>query len=83
MTSLLQAALRARAEHLKELPEGWDSYEGKRIDHAAADKAVEVAIALAPLFPSHEPQLVPGGDGTVQVEFHSDGFDVEAWVQRV
>jgi hypothetical protein len=25
---------------------------------------------------------LPGSDGTVQVEFHSDGFDVEAWVSR-
>jgi hypothetical protein len=78
----LRVKLQARADELKALPRGWDSYDGVEIDPAAADKAVEVALALAPLFPSAPPQLVPGSDGTVQVEFHADGFDVEAWVQR-
>ena len=78
----LRESLQARADHLKALPQGWDSYNGAVIDPATADKSVEVALALAPLFPDYPPQIVPGGDGTVQVEFHANGYDVEAWVQR-
>ena len=76
------AILRERAENLKALPEGWDSYGGKPIDAATADKAVEFALALAPLIPSYEPQLVPDSDGGVTVELHAEGWDVECWIQR-
>lgn len=79
----IDIVLRDRAEELKSLPEGWDSYNGERIDPATADRAVELALAVAPLFPSYQPQLVPSSDGTVQVEWHADGWNVEMWVQRV
>jgi len=79
-TSLF-AALRQRGEELKALPEGWDSYEGKRIDAETVDKSIDLAMALAPLFPSYPPQLVPT-DGDVSVEWHVDGWDVEMWVSR-
>lgn len=76
------AALRSRADHLKALPEGWDSYHGKRIDPETVDKAVEFAVAMAPLIPTYEPVLVPDSDGNVTVEFHAEGWDVECWIQR-
>jgi hypothetical protein len=77
-----EADLRERAEKLKALPLGWDSYRGARIDPETADKAVELALALADKFPSYEPQLVPDSDGNVQVEWHTEGWDVEMWIKR-
>lgn len=77
----LAVTLRKRGDELKALPEGWDSYGGSRIDGETVDRAIEIALALAPQF-SIEPSLVPGSDGTVQVEWHADGFNVEVWINR-
>jgi hypothetical protein len=75
--------LEAKAAELKALPEGWDSYGSVVIDPEAADKAVELALALAPHFPSYgTPALVPTSDGAVQVECHSDGWNMECYVRR-
>ena len=51
------------------------------IDPDAADKAVEVAMALAPLFADQDPQLVPS-DGGVCVEWHTHGWTVEVYVEN-
>lgn len=78
----VREALEVRAAELKALPPGWDGYQGERIDPAIVDKAVELAVALAPSFPDYPPALVPGSDGDVQIEFHVDGWDVECWITR-
>lgn len=75
--------MRKRADELRALPPGWDTYGGKTPDGATLDKAVELALAVAPLVPDYDPALVPCSDGSVQVEWHDGGYDVEMWVQRV
>ena len=76
------ASLRQRADELKALQTGWDSYKAQPLDHATVDKAVELAIALAGSFPACAPQLVPTSEGEVQVEWHAEGWDIEMLVAR-
>lgn len=76
----VDVSLRERAAELKVLPPNWDSYEGVTPDAETVDKAVEIALALTDL---GKAQLVPGSDGSVQVEWHEKGWDVEIWIQRV
>lgn len=78
----VETELRHRARHLLSLTKDWDSYGGEPIDPETVDKAVDVALALAHQFPAHPPSLVPCSDGSVQVEWHTGGWDVELWLQR-
>lgn len=79
---ITEQALLERAAYLKTLERGWDSYQGEPIDHPTLDKAVAFALLLAPEISSYTPALVPCSDGSVQVEWHAEGWDVELWVQR-
>jgi hypothetical protein len=79
VSGALKSALEARADELMQLPVGWDSYQGLPTRRTDLDKAINIALALAPQF-SSEPQLVPNSDGSVQIEWHVDGYDVEIWV---
>ena len=82
-TPLFQSELRKRAAHLKCLKKNWDGYQGDPPDHETLDKAVALALVIAPFFPEYEPALVPTGDGSIQVEWHDEGYDIEMLVQRV
>lgn len=67
---------------LLKLEQNWDSYGAGPIDHDTVVRADVIGNRLADLF-SHPAQYVPVGDGSVQIEWHSDGWDVECWIQRV
>jgi hypothetical protein len=66
--------VRARAAlwHMRHLERGWDSYDACTI----ADSAIQKALALLNFLPG-EWQAVPVSDGSVQLEQHCDGLDVE------
>ncbi|MTE01679.1 hypothetical protein GIY56_15425 [Paracoccus sp. YIM 132242] len=76
LRSAWNEGLRKRFEHLCSLPRGWDGYRGQPVSFACANFAAQVLERLytdgLPL-----PSLVPGSDGTLQIEWHQNQFDIE------
>ena len=68
--------LKQRFDELTALPEGWDGYRGRPVSFACAQFAALVLERLC-LSRVPAPALVPGSDGTVQIEWHLNGYDVE------
>jgi hypothetical protein len=68
--------LRQRFNELVNLPVGWDGYAGMAVTF---DCAVFAANFLERLYVSEvpAPDLVPGSDGSIQIEWHRNGFDIE------
>lgn len=58
---------------LCDLPCGWDGYAGIPPSRRAVEKAKEIVGHL----PGYMWQAVPGCDGSVQLEVHADGYDIE------
>lgn len=72
----LRADLAAQAEILKNLKPGWDGYGAAPIAAAVVNRIVrDVTTALAGTTCS-APELVPGGDGSVQAEWNSPSIEV-------
>ena len=70
------ASLEERFNALTELPMGWDGYSGRAVSFTCAQFAANLIERLyTPEISA--PQLVPGGDGTVQVEWHCNQYDLE------
>jgi hypothetical protein len=65
-------------EKLKELPRGWDSYDGVPMREDVATKVYELGLALIPKETSFH--VIPLSDGGAQIEWHRDGIDVEIYV---
>jgi len=68
--------LKDRLDELTALPVGWDGYVGRPVSFQCA---AFVASMLDRLCRDDvpAPYLVPGSDGTLQVEWHRNNFDVE------
>ncbi|MEX0582467.1 MAG: hypothetical protein WD185_02245 [Sneathiella sp.] len=68
--------LNARFNKLTSLKIGWDGYRGKPVSFTCAKFA---AVLLERLFVEGVPvpTLVPGSDGTLQIEWHRNQYDVE------
>jgi len=68
--------LQARFKELTSLPRGWDGYAGVPV---AWDNASFAAKLIGTILPQNcpEPSLVPGADGTLQIEWHQNSFDIE------
>lgn len=68
--------LQDRFEELTSLPKGWDGYAGKPVSF---NSALFAANLIERLFSSkvQPPQLVPGSDGTLQIEWHQNQLDIE------
>ena len=62
-----------RLASLAELPDGWDSYGGRKPD--------QTALLIARTITSRVPSINPSGDGSVVLEWHEDGFDLEIWIE--
>ena len=67
----------ASFQELLQLPEGWDSYGGSPISDEAIAGAAEVLVRLKLPLEAPEPSVVPGSSGSVQLEWHRCGADVE------
>jgi hypothetical protein len=66
-------------EELSKLANGWDSYGGKQITATALSFARQLLLQLVtPGMP--RPSLVPTSDGSVQIEWHTKGIDLEILV---
>lgn len=68
--------LHERFDELAALPRGWDGYDGHPVSFNCLF-FTKILIERLYLESVPAPQLVPGGDGTVQVEWHRNQFDVE------
>ncbi|BAV46422.1 hypothetical protein MesoLj113a_34880 [Mesorhizobium sp. 113-1-2] len=69
-------AVIGKLEELMRLPKGWDGYSGRSVDFSIAYFAANLLQAIyVPGAPC--PSLVPGSDGTLQIEWHSAGLDIE------
>lgn len=68
--------LKNRFDELTSLPKGWDGYVGGPVSFNCAQFAAnlieQLCVAGVPA-----PQLVPGADGTLQIEWHLNQFDIE------
>lgn len=71
--------LKNRLDELISLPKGWDGYNAPRIEF---DCAMFVANLLERMTIEGlpPPQLVPGQNGSIQLEWHEGGFDLEVEV---
>ena len=59
------------------LKQNWDSYGAPEIDHRCIAKAEQIYERLTGAW-----SIVPCVDGGVQLEQHTDGFDIEITVSR-
>ena len=67
-------------QQLLQLPPGWDSYEAKLIEDDVIVRAAEVLVALPLPVDAPAPCIVPGSSGSVQLEWHEAGADIEIHV---
>lgn len=68
--------LKERFDDITSLDTGWDGYEGKSVSFGHAIFAANLIERLySPDVPA--PQIVPGNDGTLQIEWHRRGLSVE------
>jgi hypothetical protein len=70
------ATLSGRLGDLVKLRHGWDGYRAQPVSFKSAKFA---ALMLEKLFLKElsAPSLVPGVDGSLQIEWHKNGYDVE------
>jgi len=69
-------ALEGRFSELTSLPRGWDGYLGCPV----SDECVGIARNMLDRIRCDDlppPDIVPGSDGTLQIEWHRNGFSVE------
>lgn len=69
-------ALQDRFDELTSLPRGWDGYAGLPVSFNCAQFAANLIERLC-VAGVPAPQLVPGADGTLQIEWHLNQFDIE------
>lgn len=65
--------LHSRIDEFTKLPKGWDSYGGIPVTLTVAAEAKDFLGYL----PHWSWQIVPGSDGSIQIEYHGHGFDIE------
>ena len=68
--------LKARFSELTSLPRGWDSYHGQPVSFECANFAAALLDRIYVKDVS-VPALVPGSDGTLQIEWHKNNYDIE------
>lgn len=65
-----------RFNDITSLPLGWDGYSGKPVSFTNAVFAANILEATC-IPEVSAPSLVPGSDGTLQIEWHEGGYDIE------
>lgn len=77
MTTFDNVLARAAIWQMRHLPRGWDSYDACQI----SETAIQAALRLLEVLPGCW-HAVPVSDGSVQLEQHSDGVDIEIICSR-
>ena len=68
--------LEKRFNNIVSLDNGWDGYQAKPVSFSIAQFAASIIERLySPQVPP--PSIVPGSDGTMQIEWHFNGYDIE------
>lgn len=75
-TSSWQKKIDQRFNELTSLRHGWDGYSGLPVSFSIA-KFASIVLARICTADTPTPALVPGSDGTLQIEWHRNGFDIE------
>ena len=70
-----------RLDELINLKEGWDGYNGKPVSPDTAQLAMYIlnSIYLPDML---QPQIVPSAGGDLQIEWHSQNFDIELHIAK-
>jgi len=68
--------LEDRFDELTSLPKGWDGYDGVPVSFTCAQFAANLVERLY-VKGVGVPQLVPGADGTLQLEWHMNQYNLE------
>ncbi|MCW5684267.1 MAG: hypothetical protein KIT85_07705 [Pseudolabrys sp.] len=68
-----------RLNELVRLPRGWDGYHGGPVAFSNAHFALRMLEAVCGMG-SPAPQIVPGADGDLQIEWHTDSAVIELHV---
>jgi hypothetical protein len=63
-------------EEVLRLPPNWNCYRARPVDAQAAVAAIELLLAIMPESLS-KPTIVPTARGSVQLEWHARGIDLE------
>lgn len=71
--------IKARLNHLGQLRPGWDSYKAQAISHSARAATLQLLQEIAGRN-TPQPILVPTPDGSIQIEWHTRGLDLEVRV---
>ncbi len=71
------AEVNSRLEKLKKLEAGWDGYRGKPVSSENADAAIQILKTILLLPDSPAPQIVPGVNGDLQMEWHTHAVEIE------
>ena len=76
-----QDSVKQRLEELVDrLPHGWDGYDGRPVGFLNANFALSMLSSICrPSTPA--PQIVPGSDGDLQIEWHTQYVDIELAVR--
>jgi hypothetical protein len=69
-------SLQPRFSELTSLQRGWDGYHGKPVSFVCASFAAALLERICNDSVS-APTLVPGSDGTLQIEWHKNKYDIE------
>jgi hypothetical protein len=69
-------ALKDRFDEITALPVGWDGYAGRPVSFNCAFFAASLLERICREDVS-SPSLVPGSDGSLQIEWHKNQYDVE------
>jgi hypothetical protein len=69
-------SLQNRLNELVSLQPGWDGYTGRPVSYTVAAFAAAILNELH-ISGVQVPSLVPGSDGTLQIEWHVNNIDIE------
>jgi hypothetical protein len=69
-----------RANELLDLPPGWDAEGAAPLDRKRVRAALDLLVHTAPR-DAPTPALIPLGVGSVQLEWHQEGIDLEIEVE--
>ncbi len=65
-----------KLNELTALPRGWDGYHGRAVRFDTANFALQMLEHICPE-DSPAPQIIPGVQGDLQIEWHTDNGDIE------
>jgi hypothetical protein len=74
-------AVRARLNHLCQLSRGWDGYRGRAVSFETAHFAFQALSTIMSRGSNVAPQLVPGSDGDIQIEWHLPEQSIELHIK--